>query len=254
MLVRNCGCWLGEDLNDALDNLWFTFLFKRASVLTDSEARLENLFALFQARMQGKVPGPDEAQQLTALARRGRSGHPAEWLQTRLQSFLTAPVEQPGGLRWGWKEPNTHIMIERFLRFVPDLKYVHVVRDPFYMAASKNRNQLKNWGHFFLDRDLSGSAGDVIAYWVAVHKRLDALCEHYPGRIIFFSHDRFMADPEPEAERLLDFLQIGPPASPDQRFRDIVFQPTARQGNEDAALQADPDDLAFCAAFMARFA
>lgn len=253
MLVRNCGCWLGGDLNDALDNLWFTLLFKRASVLTDSETRLEDLFVLFQARMRGEVPGPDTAQRLAVLARHERFGHSAEWLQARAQSLKAVSAERPDGRRWGWKEPNTHIIIERLFRFAPDLKYVHVVRDPFYMVSSKNRNQLNNWGHVFLDRYLSGSAHDALAFWVAVHKRLEELCARHPDRILFFSHDRFMADPVPEAERLLEFLHFDPPADPERLFEDIVFRSTTQPHSTDAAAQADPDDLAFCKAFTARF-
>lgn len=40
MLVRNCGAWIGDDLNLAFDNLAFTLMFTRASVLTDSNARI----------------------------------------------------------------------------------------------------------------------------------------------------------------------------------------------------------------------
>jgi hypothetical protein len=253
MLVRNCGCWLGEDLNDALDNLWFTLLFKRASVLTDSDARLRDLFTLFRARMHGEVPRAEAAEMLSNFARQERFGYSVEWLRARHQSFLAAPVARPEGLRWGWKEPNTHVIIERLLQLAPGLKYVHVVRDPFYMASSKNRNQLINWGQVFLDRDLSGSLRDALAFWAAIHKRLEALDESYPGRILFFSHDRFMADPEPEAKRLLDFLQLEPPADESRLFMDILFRPSPPPDKADAMAQADAEDLAYCEAFAARF-
>jgi hypothetical protein len=253
MLVRNCGCWLGEDLNDALDNLWFTLLFKRASVLTDTDARLEDLFTLFQARMQGESPRVDPAEMLANFASSERAGHTAEWLKERLQSLLAAPAGRPEGMRWGWKEPNTHIIIERLLRLAPGLKYVHVVRNPFYMASSKNRNQLINWGQVFLDRDLSGSLRDALAFWVAIHKRLEALDASYPGRILFFSHDRFMADPEPEAKRLLEFLNLEPPADGSRLYEDILFRPDSPPDKADAMAGADADDLAYCKAFAARF-
>lgn len=252
MLVRNCGCWLGGDLNDALDNLWFTLLFKRASVLTDADVRLETLFSLFQARMGGEVPELDTARELTAFAKHDRFGHSTEWFQARLQSLLTASVEQAGGMRWGWKEPNTHIIIERLFRYAPDLKYVHVVRDPFYMATSKNRNQLKNWGQAFLDRTPSGSIRDTIAFWVAAHRRLEELSEHHPGRIMFFNHDAFMANPAPEAARLLAFLNLDPPDNQQQLFEGIVFRSDRQPDSTGLATQTDPDDLSFCETFTSR--
>lgn len=253
MLVRNCGCWLGEDLNDALDNLWFTLLFKRASVLTDSDVRLKGLFTLFRARMHGDAPRAEAAEMLANLARQERAGHTSEWLRCRLQSFLAPPAGRPEAMRWGWKEPNTHVIIERLFRIAPGLKYVHVVRDPFYMASSQNRNQLTNWGQVFLDRDLSGDIRDALAFWIAVHKRIEALDACYPGRILFFSHDRFMADPEPEAKRLLDFLHLDPPADEGRLFEDILFRPNPPPDKADAMAEADADDLAYCEAFVARF-
>lgn len=253
MLVRNCGCWLGGDLNDALDNLWFTLLFKRASVLTDDEARFEALFALFVARMRGELPGPEMAQQLVALAGQGRSGHSIDWLSARLQSLMTASVQRPEDVRWGWKEPNTHIVIERLFRHAPDLKYVHVVRDPLYMAASKNRNQLNNWGHIFLDRDVSGGPRDAIAYWAAVHRRMEAVSVRYPDRLMFFSHDAFMVNPAIEAAKLLDFLALDPPTEQSQLFEEVEFRTTCPSEISGAPIQADAHDLEFCNDFAARF-
>ncbi|GJL96479.1 MAG: sulfotransferase family protein [Hyphobacterium sp.] len=252
MIVRNCGCWLGGDLNDALDNLWFTLLFKRISVLTDSEHRLGKLFDLFQRRMQGELPKPEEVVQLAMLAKLPRFGHTSEWLQARHQSFRTTGIQPPDNARWGWKEPNTHIIIERLLRNSPELKYVHVVRDPIYMASSNNMNQLTNWGEAFLDWNPSGSAHDAIAFWVKVHQRIEELNERYPSRVMFFYYDRFMEDPVPETQRLLDFLQLEPPANRNQLFDDIIFRASPPSDPVDLNVQASPIDLAYCKAFSAR--
>ena len=62
-----------------------------------------------------------------------------------------------------------------------------------------------------------------------------------------------MADPVPEAERLLGFLHFDPPADPERLFEGIVFRSTTQPHSTDAAAQAGPDDLAFCKAFTARF-
>jgi len=252
ILARNCGCWLGGDLNDALDNLWYTLLFKRASALTDSETRLETLFRLFLGRMEGTLPEPGDMKHLRALAAQDRPDHTSVWLAARLESFTAPDAPRPQGSRSGWKEPNTHILIEHFFRYTPALKYVHVVRDPFYMASSKNQNQLKNWGRVFLDRDLVGGARDALAYWAAAHKRLEQIQADYPGRILFFSHDALMADPAQEAARLIDFLDLEPPADERQLFQGIVLRPAKRPDEAVLAAQADPDDLAYCKIFAER--
>jgi hypothetical protein len=251
MLVRNCGCWLGGDLNSALDNLWFTLLFKRPSVMAESDARLAHLFGLFAARMEGQHSARTmDAQALERLARDDRYMHSAEWLRARVDSFIRGAESPPPDCRWGWKEPNTHVVIDRLFRLSPGLKYVHVVRDPHYMAQSQNQNQLQIWGPVFLDRVSVQRPEDAFAYWVAVHRRLDALQSEFPGRILFFSHDRFMLDPESQAAALLEFLELDPPSDKNQLFEGIVFKPPAPP---DTQLDADPDDLAFCTQFMSRF-
>ncbi len=259
MLVRNCGAWIGDDLNPALDNLAFTLMFKRASVLIDPDARIARLFSLFVSRLQGRCFGADVLDGLRSLTSQDRFGHPAEWLEERLERF-GQPVVLPGGkIMCGWKEPNTHVIVERLLRICPQLVYVHIVRDPFYMVGSANQHQLRNWGPSFLDRPVEVSPGEALAYWVAVHRRLKALQEAHPGRILFSSYDRLTSDPVAEAGRLIGFLGLDAPGDPAALLEGVRVQSADGSGETQARALADrarpagaaPQDLEFCLDFMA---
>lgn len=253
LLARNCGCWLGDDLNSALDTLSFTLLFKRASALTDTDAQFGALFDLFVARLTGAPVTREAAEGLARLARHERFGHTAGWLAARLEHFA-GPARPPANpIRCGWKEPNTHIVIERLFRLAPTLKYVHVVRDPGYMATSRNQNQLRHWGPVLLDRPVIPGVRDAVAFWVAAHRRLEVLFAEYPGRILFLSHDALMDDPDHEALRLASFLDLDPPGDREALLRDLVITPPCHPPEAEIAAHADREDLEYCQAFMARF-
>lgn len=252
MLVRNCGAWIGDDLNRALDNLAYTLLFTRASVLTDSNARIAYLFSLLESRLQGHCLKHDILDDLRNLTNLERFGFPAEWLDKRLQ-LLGQPFARPHGqIRYGWKEPNTHVIIDRLLQTSKELVYVHVVRDPFYLADSPNQNQLRNWGPIFLDRPVVVSPGEAIAYWVAVHRRLRALQETYPKRIVFSSFERLNSDPVAEAARLTSFLGLQAPPEPARLFEGLCLQTGDYQARQRPAPEGcSEQDEQFCRDFLA---
>lgn len=129
-LFRAVGFDMGRT-NHAGDHLLFSLLFKRPRWLchADSEA-VERAIGLFEKLVVGSGTFVDWA----SLA-------PALWERTRYrynfnQSFaekvaLVRPFVSkgpasisPSGVRgWGWKEPNTHFLLEPLARHFPDMRY-----------------------------------------------------------------------------------------------------------------------------------
>ena len=104
-LLHQLGYFLGDDLNDALDNLWFTLLFKRRSVLVDSEGEFRQLLGLFLSRMSGTTVWPEQDRACVfRLADQERSQHPNHWLLERARSFLSNKTSKRPSQPWGWKE------------------------------------------------------------------------------------------------------------------------------------------------------
>lgn len=208
-LLQLNGYYLGSDLNGALDNLWFTLLFKRRSVLFDSDERFHKLAQLFFSAMQGdRNPAMLEIDILRSLAMCGRVQHSKDWLSERVASLIRPPLTTIQGQHWGWKEPNTHILIPKLLELNDHLKYIHVLRDPFYMAESRNQNQLINWGPIFLDSDVEVTPQNSLSLWRKIHERIISLRDLWPDRILITCYEDLINRPACLVEKVSTFLDI----------------------------------------------
>lgn len=213
-LLAAAGFRIGGDRNAADDNLWFTLLFKWRGVLALPDADFGRLCRLFAAVMTG-VREIDAAAITMArdLAANARAQHSRPWLQARLASLLEAlAAPAPAAGRWGWKEPNTHVVLDRLLPHFPGLRYIHVMRNGLDMAWSRNQNQLALWGEAFLGRAVTVTPRDSLAYWCAVHRRVATLGEALGPRFLLLDYDAFCRAPEAGVRRLLAFLGVPPEA------------------------------------------
>lgn len=210
-IIQQFGYHIGDDLNHASDNLWWTLLFKRLSVLVDQDEQLELLYDAFANRM-GNCPQVDDqliSQRIRSLANEPRTQHPPHWLQQRTDSFL-APMRPSQTVRshWAWKEPNTHLLAEFLLRYDPKLTIIHVVRDPIYMSFSSNQNQLLFWGPTLFNSDIAASPATSLTYWCRTHSRLEALAQQFPKRLIFVSHEYACINPTGAVDELASFVGV----------------------------------------------
>jgi hypothetical protein len=222
-LLRLLGYDIGPDLNGALDNLWFTLLFKRRAILLESDGDFSRLAQLFFRRLAGHGAGSEaERDGVWRLARQARLQHPPDWLADRARSFLTDAEPVTESTAWGWKEPNTHVVIERLFAVHPRLRYVHFVRHPLDMAASNNNNQLQLWGPVFLNRDVTIDAHDALAYWCAAHRRVTAFMERWPDRTRLVDFDALCDEPARHHDEIAAFLACGPDSGSAVRFGTFI--------------------------------
>jgi len=246
-LFRDLGYYLGDDLNDAYDNLWFTLLFKRRSILLETEASFRALVELFFRRMTApERPAPEDAKLAFLAAEADRLQHSRDWLIERARSFSDSSrtLRTPGP--WGWKEPNTHLVIDRFFAAHPELLYIHTVRHPIRMSLSRNQNQLENWGPIFLDRDVEIDPRRSLSFWCAAHRRILTLQRSAPHRILIVDYDKLCSNPEGEYGAIVKFA--GAELEPDalRRFREYLWRPDAESWRAEVDLAAfDAKDLVF---------
>jgi len=243
------GFYLGRDLNDESDNLWFTLLFKRVDVLDLTDAEFEELAGLFLNAMRPvRQLSADEQKLLWNLAREDRLQHPASWLQQRAQSLISeVEVRQETSTRWGWKEPNTHFVIERWLRFNSDLRYVHVVRNGLDMAYSSNQNQPSFWGARILGSiSEPPTPRDSLSFWCVTHRRILELERAHPDRVLLLNFDRLCHTPTEESRSLLEFVGIEPDLEVLTRLSRGVRPPETVGRFKDQDLSSfDPADIEF---------
>jgi len=222
-LVEQCGYYLGPDLNEAYDNLWFTLLFKRPSCLREHalvlrdpiHARLD----LFTRCMLGQGPGffgsitiLNAAREMSKTGHNYRGDGKGRWAFDRARNMMRAgkPDNEkfPG---WGWKEPNTHIYLPYLIPHFPNMKYIHVMRHGLDMAYSRNQQQLRLWAPIFditLPENPEPNPQLMLYYWLRANRK--AIWKSEPlGEKGFYllNFDNLCSDPEKETKKLTRFLQ-----------------------------------------------
>jgi len=207
-LLRLRGVYTGDDLNLANDTLWFTLLFKRAEILDCGDAEFDQLTHALVSGLRGGAPLADPwVARIRGLAQ-DRPQHPASWLRQRADSLIRAASRSDCASRWGWKEPNTHLVIERLWQRLPDLRYVHVVRHGLDMAYSGNQNQLSLWGRHMLGQDGPITPTRALAYWCRVHERMRVVLEHNRHRMYWLDYDLLCREPQRVLADLASFLDL----------------------------------------------
>jgi hypothetical protein len=247
-LLQMLGYYIGDDLNEALDNLWFTLLFKRRSILLECKPDLCTLISLFFARMSNEANFSDEQRaQVLRLAHDGRLQHSLEWLHWRADSFLGGACSRKAGQPWGWKEPNTHIIIDHLLELYPDLRYINFVRHPLDMALSANQNQLQNWGPILLSRDVANEPRQSLAYWCAAHRRINVVMQQWPERTMIVDFDELRTDPDKQCALVANFVGVAVPDDLHAKLDDLIDQNRPSSGRFKTAdlTQFVPDDISY---------
>ncbi|MEI7982006.1 MAG: sulfotransferase, partial [Bacteroidota bacterium] len=223
-ILQELNFFIGNDLNEPLDNLSYTLLFKRpkwyvknkdrqekigrglrihekSMTCTNSFSPAEHLF-LFQATCDMYLNGHN-------IYGDGRG----KWAIKRYRNLLFPghhPKEHFSG--WGWKEPNSHLLLEYLNDFFPGLKYIHTMRNGLDMAFSQNQQQLFNWGNLF-GVPVPGTQAEIpeasFRYWAAVHRYIlqQSACLG-AEKFLMINFDTLCREPEKEIRKLLTFLKV----------------------------------------------
>jgi len=219
-ILMDLGIYMGDDLNAANDNRWFTLLFKRTDILSLPDHEFEEIYRIFTRAMAGTCDfTAAEAGIVRCLAAVDRSQHTMAWLKQRAESLLadkTGPVQHKA---WGWKEPNTHVVLDRLLRVEPEIRYIHVARNGLDMAYSANQNQLVLWGNYFLGAPVSTEPRNALKFWCAVHRRIMDIGRPMGSRFLFLNYDDLCQRPDVGLTKILNFLNM--PVS-ELKIRDLV--------------------------------
>ena len=241
-LLIEAGINMGHDLNDSLDDLSFTVLFKRSGLwpLADNLSSLEIALRIYlEARRQSCVNryealGREQIEELFAEIAQEGSWREAGSIEDRFTALLhgIGSTKSRSKSLWGWKEPNSHVVLPYLLATLPNIKYLHVVRNGLQMAESQNQNQLKVWGRAFLGEEATGSsAQNSFDYWCAVQERILAITEQHGDRIISVRYEDIIDSPLLSARQIGSFLGIDLTQASLAEWTDWIQQGTANKGN-----------------------
>lgn len=238
MILASLGLNIGNDLNQAFDNLTFTLLFKKKDIQDISEIEFNQLLIIYEKSFTNEKLTNDEIKIIKNLTK-FRPGHPKEWLDKRVNNLIyktkyfenwqesvkmddiklrekykslniignKLPIHLNG---WGWKEPNTHIILERLLVYYPKMKYIHIMRNGLDMAFSENQNQVKLWGHQLLkESDFLNIHYASLKYWCLVHKKIINIGNNMGSKyFLLINFDKMCLEPKKYLTKICKFLNI----------------------------------------------
>lgn len=245
-IFEKMGVFMGHDLNGSHDNIWFTLLFRRKEVLEIGSVEFAHRFAIFASAMIGSRPfEPDIEYYLSGLV----ASLPAPRLdvaQQRMKSLLEKREPHSSHRFWGWKEPNTHIVLERLLQLQPDLKYIHVMRNGLDMAYSRNQNQPRFWNAAHNQQRIKVSPAESLHFWCRTHERLLELSEAYPGRVKLVRFEDICDHPNEKIAQMAQHSGLSPTKADIAKLATLVQRPESigRHRNHDLSCFA-PTDLRF---------
>jgi hypothetical protein len=224
-MLTMLGYFIGNDLNSALDNLSYTLLFKRPIWYLKNHHHKEKIMRGLSVLEKSMITRKShEFRERIFLNKAVRDiamyGHNKEgegkgqWAYERLRVFKdtnSPPLDNFTG--WGWKEPNTHLLVPVMNDYFHDFKYIHTIRHGLDMAFSFNQQQLYNWGPLFNinppenEYDVPGAS---IKYWIKVNNRILNLAEKLGGgKVLIINFDDLCKKPGEGIGRMVEFLQCG---------------------------------------------
>ena len=208
-IVRYLGYHIGSDLNVPLDNLWFTFLFRRPELMDISKFEIEQRLEIFISRMKNIPNSHNKTTKLIdQLSSIRLKPFPPEWPKARAKTLTKIDENLVYPYAWGWKEPNTHILINNIMSYIPNIKYIHVMRNGLDMAFSKNQNQARMWGKHYLGEDFINTPAYSLRYWRITHERITGYLDTYPDQIYILNYDKLCESPLSEIAKILKFLEF----------------------------------------------
>ena len=138
-----------------------------------------------------------------------------KWPFTRMEKmFNSGEINIANYAGWGWKEPNSHLLIDYMNDFFPNFKYIHTIRNGLDMAFSQNQQQLYNWGNLYgvpppADQEKVPEAS--FRYWASVNKHIQTKVSLLGSeKLMLLNFDNLCREPEKEIRHLLLFLGIQP--------------------------------------------
>lgn len=207
--LKQLGFFLGSDLNNANDNLWFTLLFMRPEILLLTQTEVQDLIWILTLGMLGTEQfTQQQVQRIEKLARRKHAHRSREWLEDRARLLIKENKIERDNVLWGWKAPNSHIILRHMIQAIPKVKYVHVMRNGLDMAYSRNQNQPRLWGEHFTGKPFKSTPEYSLKYWCAVHRRVLKESKPIDDNFLLLNYDKFCLEPEEGIKDLCHFLGI----------------------------------------------
>lgn len=224
-VLKEFNTHMGFDLNSELDNLTFTLLFKHKNWLSKNLNQRNKIFkglTILEKTMTSRSPKFSFSELLfiyysTFLMFKNGHNHKrdgkGDWAIKRLKNIRNRySIDLNSIEKWGWKEPNAHLILPFIDEYFPDLRYIHVIRNGLDIAYSSNQQQLFNWAHLFSIKTPSKIEEIPVSslqYWISANKSaINYGIKMGSNRFHLLNFDKFASYDKLEIEKFLNFIGI----------------------------------------------
>lgn len=221
-ILQAWGVDMGKTLNESNDELLFTHLFKRPRfVHAVSDKKLQQrLRAYAGLRVNGEL-SPKNTAKFVRAALDPIHEMDTEKVKEMIQTYSSGCSSE----QWGWKEPNSHVILPHMVSVFPKMKFVHVIRHGYAMAMSNNTQQLELWGPHYGVSEKSIEFDEIKAqfrYWRIANRGAQLVGERLLGEnFLLLKFEDLVEKPKATLEGLAQFL--GMDISGDQMNSAISF-------------------------------
>lgn len=224
---------MGEDLNESLDDLTYTLLFKRPSWFVNASPQELSFYLDLYLKVKNKHLLSEQDSKLLTAAYEDMyaNGHnvtgdgKGAWATARLDACRSDKSRESTFRSWGWKEPNSFLMAKNILKRCQQTKFVFVMRNGLDMAFSKNRQQLFNWHALFNIADPRNVGDDelpllMLEYWLAVADEMHTLQETMGRhRVLLLKFEDLFIDTQSSLYKVSNFLNV-----PKEQFGNVRLE------------------------------
>jgi hypothetical protein len=204
-VLQNQGVYMGgKFMNESMDDTLFTFLFKRCDSMQLTDDQFDHRISIHTAAHLGtRNLTLQDRSELVAIYESRTSQDYLYRREKVYRTLISSSVPRVTHGRWGWKEPNSHVVLSHLLRVYPDLRYIHVVRNGLDMMFNSNQNQVKFWKKF-----TKLTYRVRLNYWIEVHNKIIALKQQYPDNIFVLKYEDLCINPDQIMNQLTNFLNL----------------------------------------------
>lgn len=223
-ILMTLNVYLGNDLNHSLDNTAHTFLFKRPKWFYKNRfntKKIETGIKIMEKTMINKkhYSLSELTFLINATISMSRYGHNIQKEGSGLRAFhclfhilFNRQKKMSPYSGWGWKEPNSHLILKNLNKYFPNFKYIHTIRHGLDMAYSNNQQQLFNWGPLFgvpVPKTKEEVPKASFRYWVEVNRSVLELGKTFgQDKFLILNFDNLCINPDMEISKLINFLGI----------------------------------------------
>jgi hypothetical protein len=234
-IISQLGVYIGDDLNNSVDNLLYTRLFKNINWYKNATPKeRDKRHLIFEKCMTGKKLSFNEKVELFKASK--SNIHVKSSNKYYKNIFLgEQKLNKNDNEHWGWKEPNCHIYMEDIHRVFKNIKYIYVIRHGLDMAYSKNIQQLENWGFLYnLELKESDGKGEIavkqLEYWIkSSEKAIQTGNDLFKENFYILNHQNLSLNPSEEIDKLVNFLGV---STTETIYNQVVGLPKIPATNE----------------------